>query len=434
MAIQFRKGTKNGFETNYADIVAGEPVLTTDSKQVFVGTGNGEYLELANADDLNDIQDAVIELENRPSGVPTSVRSAFLTLFESAAYATTGLEDEIAIVEAWATEVTSLTLSASELSLNSDVPSVIVATTIPNGASVTWTSSNENVAVVNGGIVTGVSNGSCVITASAGDLSATCEVEVEGFAELVSISAVYTQSGTVYDTDSLDSLKDDLVVTATYNDSSTEIVTTYTLSGTLEVGTSTVYVSYGGKATTFSVTVSVFTWSYTDGLPADNGLKKEIRGTCTETMTTSGVRITASNSSSQVIYTRTNGRQKAFLEYVVNVSTNNSNHYAKIATDSYANGIRVQYSSNYKGIYFRNGSTLAESTLVQSIDLNTDYKIKLVINGDKGDIYVNDVLKLSNIDLSTNVSVVDSTAYVSFTAAGSTSANTLFKSCTIGAL
>lgn len=73
-----------------------------------------------------------------------------------------------------------------------------------------------------------------------------------------SISAVYTQSGTVYPTDSLDSLKTDLVVTATYQDSSTQTVpaANYTLSGTLEVGTSTITVSYFGKTTTFTVTVS----------------------------------------------------------------------------------------------------------------------------------------------------------------------------------
>lgn len=75
-------------------------------------------------------------------------------------------------------------------------------------------------------------------------------------ATLVSISAVYTQSGTVYDTDTLDSLKTDLVVTAHYDDSTSAVVTTYTLSGTLTAGTSTITVSYGGKTTTFNVTVT----------------------------------------------------------------------------------------------------------------------------------------------------------------------------------
>ena len=73
---------------------------------------------------------------------------------------------------------------------------------------------------------------------------------------VVSISAVYTQSGTVYDTDTLDSLKTDLVVTATYDDSTTGVVTAYALSGTLEVGTSTITVSYSGKTTTFTVAVT----------------------------------------------------------------------------------------------------------------------------------------------------------------------------------
>lgn len=75
---------------------------------------------------------------------------------------------------------------------------------------------------------------------------------------VASISAVYTQSGTVYNSDSLDSLKADLVVTATYSDSSTATVAAanYTLSGVLTVGTSTITVSYGGKTTTFTVNVT----------------------------------------------------------------------------------------------------------------------------------------------------------------------------------
>ena len=75
-------------------------------------------------------------------------------------------------------------------------------------------------------------------------------------ASLSSISCVYTQSGTVYDTDSLDSLKPDLVVTAHYSNGTTGTVTNYTLSGTLTAGTSTITVTYGGKTTTFNVTVT----------------------------------------------------------------------------------------------------------------------------------------------------------------------------------
>lgn len=75
-------------------------------------------------------------------------------------------------------------------------------------------------------------------------------------ANLSSITCVYTQSGTVYDTSSLDDLKPDLVVTAHWSDNTTSTITTYTLSGTLTAGTSTITVSYSGKTTTFTVTVS----------------------------------------------------------------------------------------------------------------------------------------------------------------------------------
>lgn len=74
-------------------------------------------------------------------------------------------------------------------------------------------------------------------------------------AELVSISAVYS-GGSVTDDTPLNTLKTDLTVTASYDDSTTAIVTDYTLSGTLTVGTSTITVSYGGKTTTFTVTVT----------------------------------------------------------------------------------------------------------------------------------------------------------------------------------
>lgn len=103
-----------------------------------------------------------------------------------------------------------------------------------------------------------LTEGTSVITVSYGGKTTTFNVTVTAPATLSSITAVYTQSGTVYDTDSLDSLKSDLVVTAVYSDSSTETVASsdYTLSGTLTEGTSTITVSYGGKTTTFTVTVT----------------------------------------------------------------------------------------------------------------------------------------------------------------------------------
>lgn len=90
---------------------------------------------------------------------------------------------------------------------------------------------------------------------------------------LNNISAVYTQGSVVYTNTPLDDLKADLVVTANYSDSYTETVpaSSYTLSGTLVAGTSTVTVSYSGKTTTFEVQVTqyrqpLYEWDFTQSL------------------------------------------------------------------------------------------------------------------------------------------------------------------------
>lgn len=90
---------------------------------------------------------------------------------------------------------------------------------------------------------------------------------------LNSISAVYTQGEIIYTNTPLNDLKAALVVTANYSDSYTEIVpgADYTLSGTLTAGTSTVTVSYSGKITTFTVTVTqyrqpLYSWDFTQSL------------------------------------------------------------------------------------------------------------------------------------------------------------------------
>ena len=74
---------------------------------------------------------------------------------------------------------------------------------------------------------------------------------------LVSISAVFEQGeNVVYASDSLDSLKQYLTVTASYDNGTTAEINGYTLSGTLEEGTSTITVTYQGETATFNVTVT----------------------------------------------------------------------------------------------------------------------------------------------------------------------------------
>lgn len=169
-------------------------------------------------------------------------------------------------------------------------------------------------------------------------------------ADLVSISAVYTQSGTVYDTDSLDSLKSDLVVTATYSDSSTETVTTYTLSGTLETGTSTITVTYGGKTTTFDVTVShqaqTIKTYFSDTTHLDGYLKKT--NGADQALSGSGY-ATLDYVDGMKIHTRMNPSWTAYLKIVLYDGSTYSNvAMTKVGTEAYPSYENVL--SGYTGI------------------------------------------------------------------------------------
>lgn len=75
---------------------------------------------------------------------------------------------------------------------------------------------------------------------------------------VVSIEAVFNQTGTIYDTDSLTALEQYLTVTATYSDASTSTISSidYTLSGTLVAPSSTIDVTYAGYTDSFTVNVT----------------------------------------------------------------------------------------------------------------------------------------------------------------------------------
>ena len=222
-------------------------------------------------------------------------------------------------------------------------------------------------------------------------------------ANLVSISAVYTQSGTVYDTDSLDSLKADLVVTATYDDSTTATVpsTDYVLSGTLAEGTSTITVSYGGKTATFTVTVtSYWTWKYvpsTDGKLTDQSyVYQGTTGTYTEEVTNGLLHIVVPQTS-----TKNDGLQMRFSDGngTYNVSTGEIQAKIKFssvstsADNAQGNGLRLQMSQggtqgcklafrkisgNYLLQYYNGGST--DRAKLADIELDKWYVVGITIN------------------------------------------------------
>lgn len=181
----------------------------------------------------------------------------------------------------------------------------------------------------------------------------------DAFFGVAYISAVYTPSGTVTTTTPLNDLKTDLVVTATLKDSTTEIVpsTDYTLSGTLEVGTSTITVSYAGKTTTFTATVvqgATASWDFTQSLvDSVNGYTAAI---------------TAPATGYGTIAQTTNG-----LEYTVG-STNGMQGNVKCAsivlTPGDAAVFEIETSASFSGNAGNKGSIygLANGAILQILD------------------------------------------------------------------
>ena len=117
------------------------------------------------------------------------------TKYSGTSYAGKFKQDGANYVEQWASDrltyidsilgadvkTESITLNMSSLTFNDSSSQTLIATVTPSNSAegVVWSSSNQSVATVINGIVTPVSNGSCVITATSGDFSATCNVTVD---------------------------------------------------------------------------------------------------------------------------------------------------------------------------------------------------------------------------------------------------------------
>ena len=73
----------------------------------------------------------------------------------------------------------SLTLDKSEMTISmSESKTGVIKATITDDAPITWTSSDETIATVEGGVVTAIKAGTVTITAKSGDLEATCIVNI----------------------------------------------------------------------------------------------------------------------------------------------------------------------------------------------------------------------------------------------------------------
>ena len=308
-------------------------------------------------DDIDALDARVTALENSGSGLSSTEKQLILTLFSKAAYA----EDDAstaydALENLWTTTTRTITYNLSHVSSSNSTAS------IENGQSYTTTltaSANytlNTVTVLMGGVnVTSqvYSSGTITIPSVTGNIVITATA----VAAVSSISAVYTQSGTVYDTDSLDSLKSDLVVTATFMDSSTGVIDAadYTLSGTLAEGTSVVTVSYGGKTATFTVIVTGY-------------IKFE-------SVTDTQVLDRYNNASYPVLFTISNGNHVKIVNEEKSVYSNN--YYLKVNISSLAtNG---QNAANVSDTIFTIPDGASVSLVLDNITGSSGYTSKIVL-------------------------------------------------------
>jgi len=148
---------------------------------------------------------------------------------------------------------------------------------------------------------------------------------------LVSISAVFTQGANViYDTDFLDDLRQYLVVTAHYDDETSETISAYTLSGTLSTGTSTITVSYGGKTTTFTVTVTHATTTYSvtntlSGCTSSNSATTVAESTTYSATITASTGYTLTNATVSVVMGETDITSTAYNNGTISIASVSGN-------------------------------------------------------------------------------------------------------------
>ena len=218
--------------------------------------------------------------------------------------------------------------------------------------------------------------------------------EPEPSAELSSISAVFTQgNNVVYSVDSLDYLKTMLTVTALYSDSSTRTVTGYTLSGTLSAGTSTITVSYGGKTTTFTVTVTAETglvysmhdhvFSGASGSYVDTGY--ELLNTDKDFTLFFDVQTTGQNTSwmlfgcqpaTNQIYFVNNGNDasKSYFRWMGDTSNNQITAFVTASSGQFKFLCKHQQGTNSVDFIIKNGSgtTLYSQTITDTFASDGD--------------------------------------------------------------
>lgn len=390
MAIQHRRG-------NYADfdptkMVAGEPAVvlggdptSSDGKAAYIAFGPGSVKKLATAEDMRD------EIYNQTQNIIQEVEE--------------GVADDVERAESAAESVTQ---SATRIAQNTQDINDIKADLSELEEAV---DSFEGISdEVKEALLTCFRH--VPFLDDDADYYNALRTALYASTEVISISAVFNPgTAVIYPNATLDDLKEYLTVTATYADSHTSEVTSYTLSGTIAIGVCTITVSYKGNTTTFNVTVSDYEWGsdYTwlyradrDGLLSQNAnvsVVTGINGTLgVESIKDSVLNVSATYTGSSCgnIYkliplTNTNAVLKAKVRF------------NKLPKSNSPSGLRLQVSNGTSGAQLFAYCNATENTyriatheggtqrlLVDNIDLNKWYVLECELQGTK------QVLKVDN--------------------------------------
>ena len=162
-------------------------------------------------------------------------------------------------------EVTSITLDKTSLSLKVNQEETLTATVKPDNATdktVTWTSSNDDIATVKDGKVKGIKTGTATITAKAGEKTAKCTV-------IVTKGSIAVTSITLDKTSLSLKVNQEETLTATVKpDNATDKTVTWTSSNTsvatvndgkvkgIKAGTAVITAKAGSKSAKCNVTVT----------------------------------------------------------------------------------------------------------------------------------------------------------------------------------
>lgn len=135
---------------------------------------------------------------------------------------------------------------------------------------------------------------------------------------VISISAVFDQGeNLVFTFDSLESLRQYLTVTATYSDGTSGVISSYTLSGELTAGSSTITVSYLDR--TAQITVNV-----TEGTDVTPALSSYLATSDTTlTILPNGIRVSTTNEDYKSAYVKIPLRKNYTYRFMFDVETTN---------------------------------------------------------------------------------------------------------------